>query len=175
MNLSSSPRLLLRSLHDYYEYENLRIGGLYVRKLFALYFPLIVIFMSVMQGCSSSSSSTSSTKSTNQSAEEVIQQYINGWAENDPASVTALFSDYGLYKDPTYPQGIRGEELEEYITYVWKRYQGQTFKSNNLKKIDDTHYTFEWWIENGNGSRSITGYDTVEIEDGKIALLQGAF
>ncbi|MBA9088173.1 hypothetical protein FHR92_004669 [Fontibacillus solani] len=146
---------------------------MYVRKWFTVYFPVIVIFIFVLQGCSSSS--TASTKPASLSAEEVIQQYINGWADNDPASVAALFSDYGLYKDPTYPQGIRGEELEEYITYVWKRYQGQTFKTDNLKKIDDAHYTFDWWIENDNGSRSITGYDTVEIIDSKIVLLQGAF
>lgn len=148
-----------------------------MRKTITLYVPIIIIVLSILQGCSNSSqaSTNMTTESSTQTPEEIIKLYIKGWADNDPASVSELFSDNGLYKDPSYSQGIRGEDLEQYVSYVWKRYEGQTFKSGEIKKTDDTHYTFEWWIENEKGIRSITGHDTVEIMDGKIVLLQGTF
>ncbi|MFC5702589.1 nuclear transport factor 2 family protein [Cohnella faecalis] len=142
----------------------------------------VIFALTLLQACNYSGSDNSSSPSplySNSASvstpEEVIEAYAKGWEDRDPAAVSALFADDGLYKDPSKPLGIRGKELEEYIVYVGDTYKDHDFKKGETVKIDATHYRFDWWFESKEGIISLKGFDEVEIVEGKIKLLQGQF
>ncbi|WP_394821575.1 nuclear transport factor 2 family protein [Pendulispora albinea] len=111
-----------------------------------------------------------------QSIQDLVQRYLDGWNETDPARRRALIEDT-YTKDCTYtdplasvstPAGIDG-----FIGAVQKQYPGIVFTLSGAVDAHHNQARFTWHAGAPGAEPAVIGFDVALFEDGRIRHVYG--
>ncbi|KAB2351656.1 nuclear transport factor 2 family protein [Actinomadura rudentiformis] len=114
------------------------------------------------------------------SINELVQNYLDVWNERDTARRAELMktalTDDSIYSDPDYA-GVKGHsELSAAIDKAQAKFGDLVFSLGTLVNVHHDKALFRWRLgPAGADSAVATGYDYVEIVDGRFSRVIGFF
>jgi ketosteroid isomerase-like protein len=110
---------------------------------------------------------------------EAIQRVFEGWHEDDPAAVAALFSPQGRYEDPLFPEPLVGPDaIRDGIAPAMAEISDCRIITRRLAENGDTGIVeaeFRSALADGEGRLDFPFAMVVEMQDGLIARLTEYF
>lgn len=129
---------------------------------------------------------------TSESAQGIMQHYIDAWNAHDAEAIVALFAPEGSYCDPTTPRALRGQAIAAYANELWRAFPDLTFEVRAIMAALPSLPACEeqiavQWIMRGTNEGpvmglpptgytvSLPGIDLIIVEGDKLRSVRGYF